>query len=803
MQQFKISIFEGKEASYGQYVTGEPLVDYSSLEQYILLESWSPSIFHEAVGKDGVVRRNRKNSNFASAQVFAIDIDGGLGLVEAIEQIKSLGYQAIIGTTRNHQKEKWNADKTKFQPACDRFRIIFFLNQSIKSDDQYRAVFKTFKNIFPSCDDSCKDPARFFYPCTQIALKNTGRLFAIDTIITKACEPPKHSVIDNLQNPTFKGALSKNTLDFIAHGAPDGKWHDRLIKALYDLKQQGYSIGEATVQIRKASLSASGGLDNKDLEQIKDIYENREVKYPPRLEDVLLAGPQPLFRELPPSLPFPIKSLGSVLGPAVVSLANTSKAPVAMCAQSVLAAATLAVQPFRNVCIDGRIYPVSQFFITIGESGERKSAVDNEALKTHREFQQAQLVFAEMEQRHYINEKEAYEQQRKRILNSKKSKEEMSRELAALGTAPCPPLQQFMLIQEPTFEGLLKLLENGRPSIGLFSDEGGRMLGGHGMNEDNQLKTMAGFCTLWDGKPISRVRVETGSKNIAGKRFSLHLMLQPLVAQQLTGNTLANEQGFLSRCLFTFPESTVGSRMYVETNYNDAKMVNYHNTASRILNTSLPLAANSKNELHPEIIELSTEAKEMWIEFHDYVESNLSEQGLFRSIRGFGSKAAEHALRMAAVLTLVENLKADFIDKNKMQSAIELMRFYLSEALRLFSVSSINPDLIQAEKLLRWCHNQNTMHIHIGQVYKNGPNSLRDKKTAAKIIKILEDHGHLQIVVEGMVLEGAHRSKVWKIIKPILQASNPSAVFAKSANQLNIEPQESRESQQINDEGLT
>jgi hypothetical protein len=37
----------------------------------------------------------------------------------------------------------------------------------------------------------------------------------------------------------------------------------------------------------------------------------------------------------------------------------------------------------------------------------------------------------------------------------------------------------------------------GQPSLGLFSAEGGQFIGGHGMNEDNKLKTAAGLSCAW------------------------------------------------------------------------------------------------------------------------------------------------------------------------------------------------------------------------------------------------------------------------------------------------------------------
>jgi hypothetical protein len=41
---------------------------------------------------------------------------------------------------------------------------------------------------------------------------------------------------------------------------------------------------------------------------------------------------------------------------------------------------------------------------------------------------------------------------------------------------------------------------NGWPSGGVFSNEGGIVLGGHGMNKDTAMRNMARLNQLWDGK---------------------------------------------------------------------------------------------------------------------------------------------------------------------------------------------------------------------------------------------------------------------------------------------------------------
>ena len=59
--------------------------------------------------------------------------------------------------------------------------------------------------------------------------------------------------------------------------------------------------------------------------------------------------PRPLVRELPPADPFPVDALGSLLAPAARAIHDRVQAPLAICGQSVLAAATLAVQGYANV----------------------------------------------------------------------------------------------------------------------------------------------------------------------------------------------------------------------------------------------------------------------------------------------------------------------------------------------------------------------------------------------------------------------------------------------------------------------
>ncbi len=95
---------------------------------------------------------------------------------------------------------------------------------------------------------------------------------------------------------------------------------------------------------------------------------------------------RPLHRPLAPAAEFPIHALGE-LRLAAEAIAELVQAPPAICAQAVLAAATLAIQAHRDVELPGAgRRPLTGLFVSVAESGDRKSSVDRLALarSTHR-----------------------------------------------------------------------------------------------------------------------------------------------------------------------------------------------------------------------------------------------------------------------------------------------------------------------------------------------------------------------------------------------------------------------------------
>jgi hypothetical protein len=481
--------------------------------------------------------------------------------------------------------------------------------------------------------------------------------------------------------------------------------------------------------------------------------------------------PRPLMRKLPPADPFPTDALGDVLGAAARAIHDRVQAPAAICGQSVLAAAALAVQGHADIVLpigNGSTRPLSCFFISVAETGERKSASDTEATWPIRKHEVKLRERHDLDLPDYVNDQAAWETAREAAKKrGKGDRAAIKAALEAVGPAPTPPLTPMLTCPEPTFEGLCRLFAGGAPSQGIFAAEGGQFIGGHGMSEDNKLKTGSGLSSLWDGEPIRRVRRGDGAIVLPGRRLAAHLMVQPVVADILFRDRLLAEQGLMSRMLVTAPDSAAGTRFSRdEQPETDRDLKRYGARLLAILETPLPLSPGKANELQPPPLVLSDRARRLWISFSDSVEAAIRETGAYALVRGLANKLPEHAARLAGVLTLMRDIGAGEVADDEMADGITLAQHYAAEALRLFGASQIGDDLRLAEKTRQWLlHQWGEPAISLPDLYQRGPNAIREAGTAKKIVSKLEEHGWLVRLPEGAEINGVRRREAWLIVR--------------------------------------
>lgn len=468
-------------------------------------------------------------------------------------------------------------------------------------------------------------------------------------------------------------------------------------------------------------------------ERLKAIINDRSLIADDWPEDAL-----PLVVELDPPERFPMDSLPGILGDYGRVIQRCTQAPDAIVGNSLLAAASLAVQPHANVVLPyGASVPTSLYINSVAESGERKSAVDQLVLRAHATFEKAKSNTHR-------------EEMDKHNLLSRQDKE-----VAVI------PRESVFLASDPTVEGLCKLLHAGLPSIGVFSAEGGRFLGGHGMSDEMALRTAAGLSLFWDGSPVDRVRAGDGASKIFGRRVAMHLMAQPKATLAWLNNPVLRDQGLFSRCLVAYPVSLAGTRMFRdEKAETSTAAAAYVNRMTELLGGEWPV--NEFHELQPRDLSIEGAARNLWIEVHDQFERGIG--GELKPIRALASKAAEHMGRIAGVLTLIDNPAATVVSEVAMQRAALLMEFYLGESLRL---SGVQPQHDQADRALllwSWLAQRNKKRISLTEMTRYAPNKLRKVETLRSLMGVLADHYLVRKVSEGEVeFDDKARREGWEV----------------------------------------
>lgn len=480
-------------------------------------------------------------------------------------------------------------------------------------------------------------------------------------------------------------------------------------------------------------------------------------------------APLPLRRVKTSSTNFPIDPLPPLFKDAILALHDIIQAPIPICAQSVLAPMNLAVQGHADIMLPiGQKRPISCYFLTIAESGERKTSCDNEILKVVEDYEEKLRKEYNFAMEKWSNEIEIWEKHRQNILKNKKlDKNAQKSALDTLGKKPEMPLTPLLICPEPTFEGLCRLMLTGYPSLGLFSTEGGQFIGGYGMKEENKIHTAAALSDMWDGKPIKRVRAKDGTIILAGRRLSMHLMAQPNVAATFLSDHALRDQGILSRMFPVAPSTAAGTRFQHEVKIESHQALErYKKAINGILAKPHPMKINSVNELNPRVIPLTEYTKKIYEEFSDHIEKNIGPGGKLEPIKGLANKLPEHALRLAATIALAENINVLQLEREHLKIGIELVQYYADEALRLVEEGIFDPNILLAEKVLDLLHHSwEEENVSLPDIYQRSLNAINTAAKARTIIKILEDHGWLKKNKEGVSVKGKPRRESWKIIK--------------------------------------
>lgn len=490
-----------------------------------------------------------------------------------------------------------------------------------------------------------------------------------------------------------------------------------------------------------------------------------------------------------PVTPFPIEVLPPWLRTYVKALAVQSQVPLEF--PALLSLAVVAIPAARMYQIQARpgwVEPLNLYVMTILESGNRKSGTEREMLAPIYDFEKKLIEEVkpawEMAKHELDCKKAALDDLKKVYVRARNGKANaVKNEAACSSKTPAQikdeidglageianmPEKQLptILADDITMEKMVVLLAENQGNLAIFSAEAtlfgiaaGRYSGV--ANIDDLLKAHA-------GDPIKHDRIGRGRVDVPNPGLTLGLAVQPIVLQELSQNPTFRLKGLQARFLYSMPESPLGYRRINSPHISENIKTIYYNPIRRLLYNAWQ---GTDEKL---LLELSPEANELLIEFEQWVEPQLRENGRLRPVVDWAAKLAGAILRIAGVLHIADyaDIAGDThglsipqtVSADTMDRAIQLADFLISHARKSFDVMDIaDDDIPSCKKVLHWIDGQSAItEFTKRDLFCALQSTFKKVEYLDPVLRILTDHNFIKEQLNNKSGSG-RRSNIYKI----------------------------------------
>ncbi|MDA0337104.1 MAG: YfjI family protein, partial [bacterium] len=406
--------------------------------------------------------------------------------------------------------------------------------------------------------------------------------------------------------------------------------------------------------------------------------------------------------------------------------------------------------------------PVGLWFLTIADSGERKSTCDAFFTEAIREYEAQEAQTAKPAIKKHQASKAAWDARQAGVKDSIRANAKAKKQTTELEQAlrdledeePTAPRVPKPLRGDDTPENLAWVLSHEWPSGGVISSEAGIVFGSHGMGKDSIMRNLGLLNILWDGGVHSVGRRTSESFVLHGARLTMALQVQEATLRSFFDRSvgLARGTGFLARFLVAWPESTQGSRPFVDPPPSWPALSAYNRRIREILDQ--PLVIGDDGALTPPLMPLTSASKNLWVTFHNAIERELQSSGDLHDVRDVASKAADNAARMAALFQVFEHGTAGDVEPEALEAASRIVAWHLNEAQRFFGELVLPKEQAGATRLERWlldyCRQKQTGVVPRREVQRLvSPITLRQKDALNSALRELSEAGRAREVDDG------------------------------------------------------
>jgi putative DNA primase/helicase len=462
------------------------------------------------------------------------------------------------------------------------------------------------------------------------------------------------------------------------------------------------------------------------------------------------------------SEPYPVDALPGAIGEAVAEVTRFVQCPVALTACSALSAVSTVAAGLVDVRRAEKLLgPSGLYLLAVADSGERKTSTDRYFTEAIRQWDDAQEELASQEIQTWKAADDAWAAERDGIISAIKDaakrgepinelKDKLQEHEARKVERPKVPR---LLIGDATSEALTWRLANRWPIGGMLSSEAGSIFGGHAMGRDSRMRNLATLNSLWDASPLAVDRKTSESYTVRSARLTVGLAVQLETIRQFVDGThgLARGSGFLARFLMAWPDSTQGRRKFQDPPKHWPALTRFHRQLANLLDN--PVRFDDFGQMSPVVLDLSPEAKAVWIDFHDSVEVELVPGGDMDEARDVASKAGDNAARIAALFHVFERGPVGSICEENMLRAARIVTWHLYEARRFLNQIAVPEAVSDAMALEEWlanhCRREGLDAVRCNHIQKFGPNRTRRKAALEAALSELEGAGRIRRSTEG------------------------------------------------------
>lgn len=371
------------------------------------------------------------------------------------------------------------------------------------------------------------------------------------------------------------------------------------------------------------------------------------------------AWPDPMIPGTLRTPDFPEDALPGAWGDMARAVAASTQTPPALSVMCVLGVlATLLQRRFEVAPYgygDTYTEPLSAWFVSASPSGTRKTAVLNAFLAPVLRWEKLQYErFRVLVARN--NAARSTAKKRIEALNQQAAKFKDAAELANLRAEiereelemPEEVRAPRLFTGDTTAERLQAMLCEHSERMAVHSDEPGifRVMAGAYSGGTQNLDVFL------QGHAGSAMRIDRAGRmaHVDKPALSFNLMIQPGLMSEVAGSKGFRDSGLLARFLYAIPDTNVGKRDVRKHSSVDATVRTAYEAGVTALLEGYLCEAGTLPTVR--VLDVSDSARELWLDFSQYIEDRQGDGGEFESIRDWTSKLAGATARVAALLEL-------------------------------------------------------------------------------------------------------------------------------------------------------